>query len=169
MADKKEHDLFSAFVRELKSLPRVKAPQGLADDVLQNIRTQASPAAPAKMIPFNAPLLALAAALLIVLGGAFYLKLRNSAPDIAVLKRVRFECVNPDAGSVSLVGDFNQWNKEACLLQKGDDGKWFVEVTLKPGAYQYQFLINGSTWTPDQKNPVLIDDGFGGVNSGIEI
>jgi hypothetical protein len=38
-------------------------------------------------------------------------------------------------------------------MTKGSDGVWTVTVSLSPGSYGYKFLVNGSDWFFDPKNP----------------
>ncbi len=71
-----------------------------------------------------------------------------------------------DAGAkhVSLVGDFNRWSPHAHnMRRKGDT--WLVELSLKPGRYQYAFLVDGATWRPDPEALLAEDTGFGTKNS----
>ena len=72
----------------------------------------------------------------------------------------------PDARLVTPAGDFNEWGrseKGIGVERKGD--RWFFHVRLKPGRYQYAFVVDGKTWLPDPRAPGIIPDGFGGVNS----
>jgi len=60
--------------------------------------------------------------------------------------------------TVSVVGDFNGWNKEADVLQRGEDGVWSVSCVLRPGLHQYKFLVDGTDYVNDTGNPVLVDN-----------
>ena len=70
---------------------------------------------------------------------------------------VTFHFTAPDASSVYLAGDFNNWadNKDGTVtdskyaLTKGDDGVWKTEATLPPGRHSYKFVVNGSRWEND--------------------
>jgi hypothetical protein len=70
----------------------------------------------------------------------------SAAPAIALQPTsasVRFVHVAPGAASVSLVGDFNQWNPGAIPLRRLGDGTWIVDVPLTPGRYAYAFVVDG--------------------------
>ncbi len=84
---------------------------------------------------------------------------------------VRFELVAPEAGSVSLVGDFNEWNEGTHELRDADnDGVWEIEVPLERGeVYTYNFLINGDEWIPDPSAVNHIEDSFGGEKSVLNL
>ena len=41
----------------------------------------------------------------------------------------------------------------------------FIDVPLKPGRYEYQFVIDGERRLADPKASQYLDDGFGGRNS----
>ena len=56
---------------------------------------------------------------------------------------VFFLCSAPQAKSVSVVGDFNDWQPEANLMQKMPDGCWKARLELRHGSYRYLFLVDG--------------------------
>jgi hypothetical protein len=62
-----------------------------------------------------------------------------------------FHFDKPDAQSVALVGEFNQWHAQA--MAKESDGSWTIKIPLAPGTYAYKFLVNGTDWVFDPKNP----------------
>jgi len=83
---------------------------------------------------------------------------------------IQFVLVAPEAASVALVGDFNDWNVSATpLVQDQGDGVWSVTVPLAPGRYQYSFLVDGSTWIRDPRAPRAVEDEFGRPNSVVTI
>jgi len=67
------------------------------------------------------------------------------------------------ANVVYLAGTFNNWSPTAWAM-KLVDGVWTYEAELKPGTYQYKFVIDGKTWKEDPEAPAYVDDGFGGKN-----
>jgi hypothetical protein len=92
----------------------------------------------------------------------------RGAPETIV---VRFELQAPGAREVSVVGSWNRWDPEMQHLEDSDgDGVWIIEIPLRKGKeHQYQFLIDGENWIPDPTAPLQIDDGFGGINSVLQI
>jgi 1,4-alpha-glucan branching enzyme len=54
-----------------------------------------------------------------------------------------FLCIAPDAKSVYLVGDFNDWNPTAHPMRRQPDGGWHLQVPLNHGHHHYLFLIDG--------------------------
>ena len=118
--------------------------------------------------PFSFALPA-AAVLLVALGLVFLLRMPDrSVPDTVI---VRFQLHAPDAGQVSVVGNWNRWDPQAQKLEDPDgDGVWEIEIPLKRDEeHQYQFLIDGHRWIPDPGAALQVDDGFGGVNSVLQI
>jgi glycosidase len=79
-----------------------------------------------------------------------------------------FEYVDKSAASVSVAGEFNDWNVNADPMQKKGD-TWMLEKKLPAGDYQYKFVVNGEKWITDSNNPNKTDDGYGGENSIIKI
>ena len=65
---------------------------------------------------------------------------------------VEFRTYNSGARLISLVGDFNNWNPENDLMQRGRDGIWLLTKRLRPGKYRYMYLVDGRG-TPDLYNP----------------
>lgn len=77
---------------------------------------------------------------------------------------VRFVFVAPNAGKVSLVGDFNDWDEtRSPKMQADKDGRWSVTLPLSVGRHLYAYVVDG-TWHPDPTAPIA-DDGFGHMNS----
>jgi len=75
----------------------------------------------------------------------------------------------PAARSVSVVGSFNNWDRERHRLSGPDgSGRWRIVVTLRPGRYEYLFLIDGEVWVTDPGAPTA-DDGMGGRNSVLTV
>lgn len=89
----------------------------------------------------------------------------------AELAQVRLEIEVPQAESVVVVGDWNNWNPQSHYLAKGDQGKtWSIEMELEQGKeYRYQFVIDGERWIADPNAYLQVDDGFGGINSILEM
>ncbi|HMC57264.1 MAG TPA: hypothetical protein VKH19_18940, partial [Gemmatimonadaceae bacterium] len=55
---------------------------------------------------------------------------------------VRFVFVDSSARSVSLVGEFNQWQKDATALRAGTrPGVWTVDVPLTGGRHEYAYIV----------------------------
>ncbi len=81
---------------------------------------------------------------------------------------VEFTYINPNAQSVSIAGSFNNWNTRANAMTKDKDGRWKASVSLRPGKYQYKFVVDGN-WLEDPSNQNFSDDGYGGKNSVVEV
>ncbi|MDX1961030.1 MAG: carbohydrate-binding module 48 [Leptospiraceae bacterium] len=58
-------------------------------------------------------------------------------------KIVEFRIYKPNAGTVALIGDFNQWNPEHDYLKKDRDGIFVLRKKLKPGEYLYYYVVDG--------------------------
>ena len=84
-------------------------------------------------------------------------------------KGVVFRLEAPADATVEIAGDFNNWIPES-LSRKKLRGKsvWHKAISLKPGAYEYKYVINGN-WISDPTNDNMVDDHQGGKNSLIQI
>ncbi len=84
-------------------------------------------------------------------------------------QRIQFVFVAPEAASVTVVGDFNDWSVSATpLVQQDSNGLWWVTVPLPPGRYRYSFIVDGTTWLGDPNAPAAEDE-FGRPNSVVTI
>lgn len=80
----------------------------------------------------------------------------------------RFVFVAPNARSVTIVGDFNDWDQQATPLVR-HQGVWTAEVTLPPGRYAYAFLVDGQRWIADPDAPPAVGDDFGRPSSVVTV
>jgi hypothetical protein len=83
---------------------------------------------------------------------------------------VRFVLVAPEAKSVSLVGDFNNWDRSVTPLTPGAvAGVWARAVALPPGTHQYAFIVDGTRWIADPAAPLTVQDDFGTASSIVTV
>lgn len=82
-------------------------------------------------------------------------------------KSVEFKLLAPAAKKVSLAGSFNNWKPKA-TLKKSLKGDWSAKINLKPGRYEYKFVVDGN-WINDPSSPQAVGNPFGTQNSVIEI
>lgn len=79
-------------------------------------------------------------------------------------QEVKFRYEDPAAQKVFLAGTFNDW--DSSNLEMARNGAVFTRsIRLKPGSYEYKFVVNGTDWKPDPANSVSADDTKGGFNS----
>ncbi|MGA1824067.1 MAG: AAA family ATPase [bacterium] len=89
-------------------------------------------------------------------------------PPVLTKDGVLFTCYAPNAKSVRLVANFNEWNEEKMPLYNIEgDGIFQKVVPLKEGRYQYKFVVDGE-WIMDPINPNIEKSPFG-ENSIFEI
>lgn len=77
---------------------------------------------------------------------------------------VQFVLHAEDARTVSLVGDFNDWDETATTMEKTPGGMWSVIVHLSPGPVTYSFVIDGVEWRADPAAATVRSD-FGRPSS----
>jgi len=71
------------------------------------------------------------------------------------------------AKSVTVAGNFNNWNPRELNMTKTDEG-WILPVYLREGTYSYKFVVDNQ-WYTDPVNPVERKDGQGNTNSVLSI
>jgi 1,4-alpha-glucan branching enzyme len=59
------------------------------------------------------------------------------------IKPIHFFFLAPEAGSVNLMGDFNEWSPTKLPMESRPGGWWAVEVPLNPGHHEYLFVVDG--------------------------
>ncbi len=74
----------------------------------------------------------------------------------------------PTAKSVYVTGSFNDWSLDEKCRMIHQDGLWTVALSLKPGTYKYQFIVDGK-WQEDPENITTERNSFGDINSLIEV
>ena len=136
---------------------------GLDARVMREISQAPSQEPPARRIKPVWPLLAAAAVLAMVLIARPWN--RNAASKADTLQ---FVLVAPQAASVTLVGDFNDWDPARSPMQTAH-GVWATVVRLAPGRYRYAFLVNGVEWRADPSAPAAKDDEFGTPSSVVTV
>ncbi len=148
---------------------RMVVPAGLPDAVMRRIRElEASQARRASSRPLSALRWLPAAAVLAVGTGAFVLyQTGRRAPLEASRVQVELQLASAKAGSVAVAGDFNGW--DAVTMKRGQDGVFRIQLSLSPGRYQYAFLVDERTWVPDPRAATIVDSGYGGADSILDL
>ena len=82
---------------------------------------------------------------------------------------IRLVVMQPGARTVQVAGDFNGWNPARTPLEQVSHGAWTVTLPLKPGRYEYMFVIDGGQWIADPFAAEQNDDGFGSRNAVLEV
>ncbi len=80
----------------------------------------------------------------------------------------RFVYIDKEATSVSVAGDFSDWNPIE-LTKKNLNGQqvWTGLIPMDRGEHRYMFIKDGEQWVTDPLAPVQQDDGFGNKNAVI--
>ncbi len=68
------------------------------------------------------------------------------------IQSTEFTVTAPEAQEVYLAGNFNEWNASEFAMRKFKGGRYVKKMKLKPGRYEYLFVIDGE-WCPDPTNP----------------
>ena len=83
-------------------------------------------------------------------------------------KKVAFKLIAPYASSVSVAGDFNNWDVNANPMKKDWKDDWTVGMSLKSGRYEYKFYVDGS-WQNDPSCDACVPNEFGSTNCVVEV
>lgn len=70
--------------------------------------------------------------------------------------------------SISVVGQFNDWDADSTAMLEVSPGVWAVSLRLRPGVYEYQFILNGTERVTDPTMPQTSSD-FGSPNSVVTV
>jgi 1,4-alpha-glucan branching enzyme len=91
----------------------------------------------------------------------------TKAPAAPRTVNVVFWIFQPQARRVSVCGEFNGWSPEANPMEPRGEGRWQAVLALKPGRYQYKFVIDGE-WMADPDAKQNVYNAFGTLNSVVE-
>lgn len=83
-------------------------------------------------------------------------------------KATEFTFLAPNAKRVNLAGSFNNWDTKSLSAKKVSNGTWSVKVNLKPGRYEYKFIVDGA-WINDPKCRSCVTNNLGTQNCVIEV
>lgn len=83
-------------------------------------------------------------------------------------KMIDFKFYAPLAKKVELGGCFNGWKADKNPLKKDATGNWKVSLKLKPGRYQYRYLVDG-VWQNAQEPVECVPNAFGSWNCVVEV
>jgi hypothetical protein len=151
-------DIVERVVQQLRQ--PVSIDPGLDGRVMEEIAADAAPPRPRWA---RWTWLAAAAAL-----GAILIARPWAGGTASTLDAFQFVLEAPQASSVALVGDFNDWDPARSPMQTAQ-GVWATTVPLAPGRYRYAFLVNGVEWRADPGAPAARDDEFGTPSSVITV
>jgi 1,4-alpha-glucan branching enzyme len=82
----------------------------------------------------------------------------------SVGRKTEFSLSAPRARSVSIAGDFNQWNTTSHSLKQDKKGVWRISLSLNPRQYEYRFFVDGE-WQNDPNCSAFVENPFGTSNS----
>ena len=103
---------------------------------------------------------------------------RESHPDTACYfcppriesGKLVFNYHHDAAESVTLAGDFNDWDPAHTFFTKLSTGAWRAEIAPPgPGRYRYKLIVDQSRWIDDPGNAMKEPDNYGGLNSVIHL
>ena len=83
--------------------------------------------------------------------------------------KVTFSLSKEAAGAarrVSLVGDFNQWNKDAVPMKRLKNGSFTTTVALEPNReYHFRYFLDGERWENDWNADKYVSNAQGSDDS----
>ena len=95
-----------------------------------------------------------------------YLKSRNICKVTFRLPRI----AAPDAKTVCIVGEFNNWSIYANPMNKLKNGDFKLTLELEPGReYQFRYLVDGTTWENDWNADKYVKNPFGDSDNSVVI
>lgn len=183
---RREAVAWSDVLEEVRAASAPGAAPGATERIMSAIRSDAAAARPSPLgrlwagvewlaRPRAVRVSPLAATAVLVL--AVWAGLRLAAGDVggavgpAADERVyvQFVIAAPEASTVALAGDFNEWNPSIELSDPDLDGIWSARVALETGVHEYMFVIDGTEWRPDPHALSYVEDGFGQRNSVLAV
>lgn len=82
---------------------------------------------------------------------------------------VTFTAFFPDADTVQIAGDFNNWQPQQTPMKKfRKNGLWKVKLPLNSGTYCYRLVVDGR-WMQDPCNDASAMNPYGELNSVVQV
>jgi hypothetical protein len=158
--------LFDARVMDEVLRPR----HGVRDALASLVRKHSFSVSPIGALAAACAFAAVVAGSVVAVDHARLPAVARRAPQLAGEPIVRFGFVAPQASSVALVGDFNDWDPKATPLRAAAaSGAWSVDVPISPGRHLYAFVVDGKVWRPDPAAPPAYGEDFGEPNSALTV
>jgi 1,4-alpha-glucan branching enzyme len=88
---------------------------------------------------------------------------KSKTEEKILTRKAQFKFPAPEAQKVFLAGEFNQWDHRANPMEKDQQGIWKTTLSLKPGRYEYRFLVD-SKWENDPSCSSFVPNEFGSLN-----
>lgn len=92
----------------------------------------------------------------------------SSVKETTSKKTVEFVFHSPEAKSVCLAGEFNDWNIESIHMKKENEKDWKTTIDLPPGRYEYKYFVDGA-WAEDTPDAEITSNAFGTKNFVIHV
>ncbi len=94
-----------------------------------------------------------------------YLQFNYSSIGNFNILNANFSYSNSTATTVNVVGEFNGWSTTANPMTN-NNGTWNASVPVQPEtAYEYKFVVDGTTWVSDPDNPNTVPPGGPGTGN----
>jgi Glycogen recognition site of AMP-activated protein kinase len=75
-----------------------------------------------------------------------------------------------DASDVSVVGDFNEWNKGNLPMKRLKNGSFTATITLEPNhEYHFRYFVDGARWENDWKADKYVPNEHGSEDSVVVV
>ena len=72
--------------------------------------------------------------------------------------------------SACVVGSFNDWDAAKHPMKKdAKKGVWTKSLSLKPGRYEFRYLVDGERWLNDETADGTAESPFFSENSVVEV
>jgi 1,4-alpha-glucan branching enzyme len=76
----------------------------------------------------------------------------------------------PDAQSVSIVGDFNDWNTHANPMRRQENGDFEISLKFEPRKeYQFRYFIDESKWENDWNADKYVKSPLGDSDNSVVV
>ncbi len=78
------------------------------------------------------------------------------------------ETAAPDARSVCIVGDFNDWNIHANPMKRLENVDYIIKLDLETGReYQFRYLIDELKWENDWNADKYVKSSYGDCDNSV--
>lgn len=89
---------------------------------------------------------------------------------VCKVKFIAPEAIVEGAKSVSVAGDFNDWNADETKLRKQKTGEYATTIDLEVGnEYQYRYVVDGERWENDWSADKYVPNGHTAEDNSVVV
>ena len=93
---------------------------------------------------------------------------KKTKPESQQERKLELKFYAPEARTVTVAGEFNDWDTGVLPMKKTKDGTWKAKIKLSPGRYEYRIFVDGA-WAEVIPDVEIVPNPFGTYNFVVNV